>query len=93
MDPFSRQKVRKLLRDVREQQQRELKAIEKDDVLWSATDIANYYGVHRSTVSRWDRDGLLPPPEKSSGWRRWSREEIVEALRRTVRIPTGPEKF
>ena len=50
------------------------------------SDLAKRYGVHRSTVWRWVRKGLLPKPIRlTPGCTRWNSAEIYnfEAKRET----------
>jgi DNA-binding transcriptional MerR regulator len=61
-------------------------AIAKDDaknfpVLWTVKEISRHYGVHPSSVFRWDRENLLPHPVKDFGSRRWLASEVIEALK------------
>jgi DNA-binding transcriptional MerR regulator len=48
--------------------------------LWCIKDIARFYRCHRSTVHRWDAEGVLPPPVKDYGHRRWNAAEVIRAL-------------
>lgn len=67
--------------------------IAKDDaknnfppVLWCRKDIANFFGLHVSSIYRLERNGLLPQPAKGFGSKRWIREEVLEALKNVKRM-------
>jgi hypothetical protein len=49
--------------------------------LWSRKEIAAYYRVHISTVTRWEKAGLLPRAEKNFGHRLWSSKAVIRAMR------------
>ena len=50
-------------------------------VLWSIKEIAAYYGFTTTTIHRWNKAGILPPPEKDFGNRRWDRDAVIRAIR------------
>jgi DNA-binding transcriptional MerR regulator len=41
--------------------------------------VCRMFGVHRTTVARWTKDGVLPPPIKINGRNYW-READLRAL-------------
>jgi DNA-binding transcriptional MerR regulator len=57
--------------------------------LWTRKEIANYYGVHTSTIGRWEKAGLLPTPKKNFGWKLYDRQEVLDAFQREQIAPQG----
>ena len=50
--------------------------------LLSVADLCRVLGVGRSTIWRWRRDGILPPPiELTPSTSRWPEDQIAEWLR------------
>jgi excisionase family DNA binding protein len=43
--------------------------------------VAQLFGVSKSTVKRWLRDGKLPRPRRRFGWARWDYEELAALLK------------
>ncbi len=41
--------------------------------------VAQLFGVSKSTIERWLQDGKLPRPKRRFGWARWHYEDL-EAL-------------
>jgi predicted site-specific integrase-resolvase len=45
-------------------------------------DVAQFFGVSKSTIDGWLRDGKLPRPKRRFGIKRWEYERIA-ALRKS----------
>jgi len=45
-------------------------------------DVAEIYGVHRSTIWRWVREKIIPPPIRSAGSTRFDLQLTDEAIAR-----------
>jgi predicted site-specific integrase-resolvase len=58
----------------------------------SRRDLAELFGVTPLTVSRWFREGRLPPPLPLSRWPRWRVKDIEAILERPLpsAAPTTP---
>lgn len=39
--------------------------------------VCRMFGVHRTTVARWTKDGVLPPPIKINGRNYWREADLV----------------
>jgi predicted DNA-binding transcriptional regulator AlpA len=39
--------------------------------------VAQLFGVSKSTIDRWLRDGKLPKPKRRFGWPRWHYQELA----------------
>ncbi len=53
-----------------------------DKELLGVEEIAEYFGVKKSTVWRWSREGRIPCLKVGKGWR-IRREELEDFLKRT----------
>jgi excisionase family DNA binding protein len=47
--------------------------------------VAQLFGVSKSTIERWLRDGKLPQPKRRFGWARWDYEELAALLKNKAR--------
>jgi len=43
--------------------------------------VAQLFGVSKSTIERWLQDGKLPKPKRRFGWARWHYEELAALLK------------
>jgi excisionase family DNA binding protein len=43
--------------------------------------VAQLFGVSKSTIERWLKDGKLPKPKRRFGWARWHYEELAALLK------------
>lgn len=60
-------------------QQRHSKAdLALQDRFLSADAVADKLGVHRTTVYRWLKDGILPTPQRKGHTVRWSEQAIEQ---------------
>jgi len=48
--------------------------------------VAQLFGVSKSTLERWLQDGKLPKPKRRFGWARWHYEELEPLLKSKTRI-------
>lgn len=56
-------------------------------LMLSPEEMAALYGVSQKTISRWQRDGHIPPPVVSAGHvRRWDREIVKQHLERRQQL-------
>lgn len=53
--------------------------------LFRPTRLARLLGVDASTIWRWRRDGVLPPPVEVGGITGWTEEQIREVLHKEDR--------
>jgi predicted DNA-binding transcriptional regulator AlpA len=44
-------------------------------------DVQRLFGVSKSTVDRWLRDGKLPKPRRRFGFARWDYEQLLALLK------------
>jgi excisionase family DNA binding protein len=48
--------------------------------------VAQLFGVSKSTIERWLQDGKLPKPKRRFGWARWRYEELEPLLKSKTKI-------
>lgn len=55
--------------------------------MWRVSDVAEFYGVDKSTVHRWERSGRIRAARRDPGGTKyWLRSEVIEdALRAPAR--------
>lgn len=46
---------------------------------YRARHLADRYGVHASTIWRWAREGIIPPPRRIGGVTVWAADDIEAA--------------
>jgi predicted DNA-binding transcriptional regulator AlpA len=44
-------------------------------------EVQRLFGVSKSTIDRWLRDGKLPKPQRRFGFARWDYEELIARLK------------
>ena len=49
-----------------------------DDLFLRDTQVAERYSVHRNTIHRWAKEGVLPPPVLVGNSRRWRLSDLAE---------------
>jgi excisionase family DNA binding protein len=47
--------------------------------------VAQLFGVSKSTIERWLQDGKLPKPKRRFGWARWRYEELAALLKNKIK--------
>jgi DNA-binding transcriptional MerR regulator len=50
-------------------------------------EIAAEFGVHISTVYKWEKEGVLPPAKKNFGRKLYDRQEVIDAFKRGRGLP------
>jgi putative resolvase len=63
-----------------------------DPLLLTAHQIGERYGLHRNTLYKWEKRGLLHPVRTPSGRRRYRREEIERLLSLGLETPQAKPK-
>lgn len=51
---------------------------EVEPILWTDKQVAKYLHCSRSSIWKWTRDGILPPPINISTAVRWYRSDIID---------------
>lgn len=59
---------------------RDLTAIKTAEGLAGLDDLARIFGVTKITISRWVRDGKIPPSKRIAGLIGWDMDELREAI-------------
>jgi len=63
-----------------------------DPLLLTAHQIRGRYGLHRNTLYKWEKQGLLHPVRTPGGRRRYRREEIERLLSLGLEVPQAKPK-
>ncbi len=63
-----------------------------DPLLLTAHQIGERYGLHRNTLYKWEKQGLLHPVRTPGGRRRYRREEIEQLLSLGLETPQAKPK-
>jgi predicted site-specific integrase-resolvase len=63
-----------------------------DSLLLTAHQIGERYGLHRNTLYKWEKQGLLHPVRTAGGRRRYRREEIERLLSLGLETPQAKPK-
>jgi predicted site-specific integrase-resolvase len=63
-----------------------------DPLLLTANQIGERYGLHRNTLYKWEKQGLLHPVRTPGGRRRYRREEIERLLSLGLETPQAKPK-
>lgn len=63
-----------------------------DPLLLTAHQIRERYGLHRNTLYKWEKQGLLHPVRTPGGRRRYRREEIERLLSLGLEVPQAKPK-
>lgn len=58
----------------------DLTAIKTAEGLAGLDDLARIFGVTKITISRWVRDGKIPPSKRIAGLIGWDMDELREAI-------------
>lgn len=86
--------LRKLIADVLDEKFKPVKEQEKvqidPEALYSRIEVANLFGVSKTTIDKWRRHGILPPIVKFASRVYFYKVEIIEAIKRRHR---NPERF
>lgn len=59
---------------------RDLSALKTSEGLANLDDLSRIFGVGKITISRWVRDGKLPPSKRVAGLIGWDMDELRAAL-------------
>ena len=62
-------------------------------MLLTISEVANLFGVHRDTIRRWDKKGLLVPAKRTLGNHRRYDSIIVESLINKMEIDENTQKL
>ncbi len=51
-----------------------------DEQFLTSDDLASLFRVNRRTLDRWVSEGVIPPPLRFGGTRRWLRSQVFESV-------------